>query len=251
MGETNITTQTDAAAEKAAWMRWGDYHRTLFGWHGDNDGRMVATWIGFFRRSGFTPEEMMNATDGVARQEIPPFSHEKHLNALEQHALMFRREKIKRTAYAVAEERGTCTDCFNSGLISVPWLPDVVDGVWCSTRTASVWCRCADGRVYMGVKDHRDRPLMGSTEYFTRNPKWRQQMAERQELKTEKAILVEDIEMAAGGDSKPRAVLDRIITRMSVRFGLIPGDEPEKIDPATVAWSEGCVTKDWKPGDAI
>lgn len=251
MVSTNLITQTDAAAEKAEWMRWADYHRTLFGWHGDNDGRMVGTWVGFFRRSGFTAEEMTAATDGVARQEIPPFNHEKHLNALEQHALIFRREKIKRNAYDIADDRGTCTDCLNSGLISVPWLADVIDGVWISNRTAGVWCKCADGRPYAGVKDNRDRPLMGSTEYFTRNPRWRMQVAARKETAVEKALLVEDITIQLQGDAQPRTVLDNIVARMSVRFGLLPGDEPKKLDNANVAWSEGCITKDWKLGDAV
>jgi hypothetical protein len=252
MGETNLITQANAEAEKAEWFRWADYHRTLFGWHNDADGKMVGTWIGFFRRYGFTAEEMMAATDGVARQEIPPFSHEKHLNALEQHALMFRREKMKRTAYQVAEERGVCTDCLNSGLISVPWLPDVVDGVWCSSRTAAVWCRCPDGRVYAGVKDGRDRALMGSTEYFARNPKWRMQVKARAETAVEKALLVEDITIQLqSAAQQPRNVLDNLISRMSVRYGLLPGDEPTKIDTASVAWSEGSITRDWKEGDLV
>lgn len=250
MAETNLVTQANAEAEKAEWFRWADYHRTLFGWNNDADGRMVGTWIGFFRRYGFTAEEMTAATDGVARQEIPPFSHEKHLNALEQHALMFRQEKMKRTAYQVADERGVCTDCLNSGLITVPWLPDVVDGVWCSSRTAAVWCKCADGRVYAGVKDGRDRALMGSVEYFTRNPKWRMQVKARQETNVEKALLVEDITILRH-EQKPKSVLDNIISRMSVRYGLLPGDEPKKLDPASVAWSEGSITKDWKPGDLV
>jgi hypothetical protein len=91
---------------------------------------------------------------------------------------------------------------------------------------------------------------MGSTEYFTRNPTWRQQMATRQQNITEKALLVEDITMAQVSQP-PRSVLDNIITRMSVRFGLIPGDEPPKLDPAAVAWSEGPVKKDWKEGDIV
>ena len=248
MAETSLVTQ---AAEKTEWMRWADYHRTLFGWNSDNDGRMVGTWVGFFRRYGFSPEEMTAATDGVARQEIPPFNHEKHLNALEQHALIFRREKIKRANYDIADDRGTCTDCLNSGLITVPWLADVIDGVWCTTRTCGVWCRCADGRPYAGIKDSRDRPLMGSTEYFTRNPQWRMQVKARAETAIEKALLVEDITIALAADTQPRTVLDNIVSRMSVRFGIHPGDEPKKLDPASVAWSEGRITQDWKTGDLV
>ena len=162
MVETSLVTQ---AAEKTEWMRWADYHRTLFGWHNDADGRMVGTWVGFFRRYGFSPEEMTAATDGVARQEIPPFNHEKHLNALEQHALIFRREKIKRANYDINDDRGVCTDCLNSGLITVPWLADVIDGVWCTTRTCGVWCRCA-GVVHgiSGRMNARLRPY-GSLEW--------------------------------------------------------------------------------------
>jgi len=251
MVATNLMTQTDAAAEKAEWMRWADYHRTLFGWHSDNDGRMVGTWIGFFMRYGFTPEEMLAATDGVARLEVPPFNHEKHLHALEEQAFIYRRQKIKRASYDIADDRGTCTDCLNSGLISVPWLADVIDGVWISNRTAGVWCKCADGRPYAGVKDNRDRPLMGSTEYFTRNPRWRMQVAARKETAIEKALLVEDITIQLQNDAQPKTVLDNIVARMSVRFGLLPGDEPKKLDNANVAWSEGCITKDWKLGDAV
>jgi hypothetical protein len=78
------------------------------------------------------------------------------------------------------------------------------------------------------------------------------QVKARAETAVEKALLVEDITIQLqSAAQQPRNVLDNLISRMSVRYGLLPGDEPTKIDTASVAWSEGSITRDWKEGDLV
>ncbi len=204
--------------EKEAWMKWANFHRLLFGWRSETDGQMITSWIGLFRKVGFTPCEMMAATEKVAAQEIAPFNHEQHLNALEQHARIIRNANLKHKLTTSTSSLILCSDCNNFGLVSVPQLSEVVDGVWIGNRTVGVWCSCKEGWRFMNNRDHLDRPMMGSREYFTKNPTWRDQIKKRKELEIERAILWEDIRLQNG--LAPPSKLDQILLRLVKQFGL-------------------------------
>lgn len=236
--ETSIVTQKSVENEQTAWIKWADYHRLIFGWRTDADAKMIASWIGLFRRSGFTHDEIRAGTDAIARQEKPPFDHAGHLNALEQHARIFRRENLKTLAYSREDQRGTCTDCFNSGLVSVPMLKQVENGQWSGVNTEAVWCKCIDGIPYKNNRDHRDRPLMGITEYFTYNPQWRDQIATRKSLNDERNLVCEEIDLHQKGVIKKNN-LDVFIQRLSIMFGISEGTLPAR--PPTPLKQRGTV----------
>lgn len=227
-GTTNTLTLRD---EQSRWMDWATYHRNLFGWRSESEAAMIATWIGFFRRSGFTPEEMMQASDLIARQTEKMWKREDHLSALQTHLHAIRQQKILRQPVKSAEDdqRGTCVYCGDSGAVSVPLLRDVAEGTWNTRRTCAVWCTCWAGRQFHATRNGKGEPMMGLTEYQHRNPLWRRQMEDARTLGAEADLLRTEAAAATG----KKGTFDLMRERLMHRWGMLEGSAPERPTLAT------------------
>jgi len=223
-----VTTTTD---EQRQWLEWSNYHRNIFGWQSPADGSMVNTWIGFFRRSGFTPAEMFAATDACAKQTQKIYKREDHLGALQTHLHAIRQQKILRQPVKSAEDdqRGTCVYCGDSGAVSVPLLRDVVEGTWNTRRTCAVWCTCWAGRQFHNTRNGKGEPMMGLTEYQHRNPLWRRQMEDARTLGAEADLLRTEAAAATG----KKGTFDLMRERLMHRWGMLEGSAPERPTLAT------------------
>ena len=209
------------ASESIQWHQWGNYHRQMFGWKQDSDVEMIALWIGTFRRWLFTPSEMYAATESILKRSAPAFKREDHINYLYS-AVNDKRMKLRNVIPSDEYTRGQCSLCFNSGLVTVPWLRDIDMGEWISKKTCGVWCTCYDGNKYSAVRTEDGRKLMGLPEYNSKNPIWQIQMGERRARDVELDYLSSEARESSGGEDKSHFEIIR--DRMAVRFGLLPGD---------------------------
>lgn len=209
--------------ESTRWLQWGDYHRLMFGWKAESDIEMIALWIGTFRRWGFKPDEMFAATETILKKPTPTFKREDHINFL-YGAVYDRRANMRNMAPQDDYSRGQCVNCFNSGIVTVPLLADVINGEWVSNRTCGVWCTCYDGRNYSSVQTQDGRKLMGLHEYAIRNGLWKQQQGNRRARDVEMEYLKDEARSKSDIKSRFIALRDRI----AARFGLAPAVEENK-----------------------
>lgn len=221
---TAVAPRTD---EQREWMDWANYHRNLFGWSGPNDAPMLATWVGFFRRGGYSPAELQQATDLIARQTQKIYKREDHLSALQTHLHSLRQqEQLRRPVQhsSADDQRGTCVHCGDSGAVSVPLLRDVVDSTWLTRRTCAVWCTCWAGRQFHGTRNAKGESMMGLPEYIHKNPLYRRQMEDARSLSAEAELLrVEAVE--AGGS---KGTFDTMRDRLMHRWGMVKGEAPPR-----------------------
>jgi len=224
------------ADEQREWLEWAGYHRNLFGWTGPNDATMVATWIGFFRRSGYSATEMQQATDLIARQTEKLYKREDHLAQLQTHLHSLRQQRQLRREEPASDQRGTCAYCGETGSVSVPLLRDVLDGEWTSRRTCAVWCTCWQGRQFHATRNSRGEPMLGLTEYTHRNPHWRKHLADARTRDTEADLLrTEAVELAGSGKSS----FDLLRERVMHRWGMLDGDLPARPNMPTDGVKKG------------
>jgi len=221
MATTNLEKK-EPLSESAQWMRWGNYHRGLFGWKSDAEVEMISMWIGNFRRRHkYTPEECFKATETIAGSTHITYSREHHLPLIHQAIRELRRSRAMRKQDD--DQKGQCSYCYNSGLVTVPWLPDVDGMDWISNRTCGVWCSCSAGYRYSSIFiDEGRKPLMGLPEYKTRNVSWQRQMRDRFERDFEDATLMTHARSVSGSHAP---ALDKILNNIKLRFGLLPPEE--------------------------
>ena len=207
-------------SEGGQWLKWGNYHRQVFGWKSDSDVTMIAMWIGIFRKWGFTPAEMLHATEQVLKRRSPIFKREDHISHLREAVFMQREATQLKPVHSDEElSRGTCLYCFNTGMCSVPWPKDIVNGEWVTNRTAGVWCLCYDGRKYSGSTTEAGVKLMGVHEYHQKYPSWVSQMKAKNDLHAQISTMQAAGREAGQGSLLPQ--LDSVLASMRARFGLI------------------------------
>lgn len=213
---TSLTVPT-VNDEQRAWMDWGNYHRNLFGWMSENEIRMVNSWIGFFRRGGFTPPEMIAASECIAKQTEKVYKREDHLQLLQVHLTNTRQRNYLRKQTNVEDNRGICVHCSDSGAVSVPLLRDVVDNQWTSRKTCAVWCTCWNGRQYHNTRNAKNEQMMGLPEYRSKNPLYQQQLRDALALDKEKDFLITEAQEVSGS----RTFFDQCRERLMRTWGMI------------------------------
>ena len=220
---TAVAPRTD---EQREWMEWANYHRNLFGWANPSDAGMLATWVGFFRRGGYSPAELQQATDLIARQTQKIYKREDHLSALQTHLHSLRQQDLLRRPVRSTEDdqRGTCVHCGDSGAVSVHLLRDVADGTWTTRRTCAVWCTCWAGLQFHATRNAKGEAMMGLPEYTHKNPLYRRQLEDARALTAEAELLRMEAVQAGGG----KGTFDTMRERVMVRWGMMDGEAPPR-----------------------
>lgn len=230
MATTLATSVVPATGDTQKWLDWSNYHRNLFGWQNPADGQMVNTWIGFFRRGGYSPEELFAATDLSARQTEKIYKREDHLATLQTHLHALRQQsRLRQQAPRPEDHRGNCAYCGDTGAVSVPLLRDVIGMTWTSRKTSAVWCTCWQGRQFHATRNSKGEPMMGLPGYTHKNPHWRRQIEDARSQDVEAELLrTEAVE--AGGI---KAGFDNARERLMHSWGLLPGEKPARQHLAT------------------
>lgn len=118
-----------------SWTAWMERAAKLLGMHGARDLDTLAEWTHLFARRSFGIGDMTDALEAVALE--PPIHKREVLGKL----IGLVRAKLGSRA-PPAEDRGTCTLCGNSGLVTVPH-PQHTEAQW---YTLGVTCRCPSGQ---------------------------------------------------------------------------------------------------------
>src|SRR5262245_15512746 len=125
------------------YLEWAKRHAATFGLTRPQDEDLVLGWAAAFARSGWSVEELQDATAFLATR-APPRFREDHLAALVAR-LRWARQRLDANGQRVEESRcPDCRRCGGSGRCSVPSRPQMRRGPW-RGGTEAVYCVCAAG----------------------------------------------------------------------------------------------------------
>lgn len=209
----NITI--DANAAYFDWPDWIQFHSTFYGWDQERELKMLLAWANYFAGEGYGPEELLAASKDLTGVKI--FKREETIHELEK-ALRIRRENYRRTA---KHEVSDCSMCRGTGLVLVPFLGHVKNGIWSSRIKCWVSCICINSLPFKTTASGEGKKSIMTLEmYELKNPDWMRQMANCEESENNLAKTINDL---SPNKNKP---LDDIIERIIKRFKDNPVIEP-------------------------
>ena len=197
------------------WPDWIQFHSTFYGWDGERELKMLLAWSVYFASEGYGPEELLAASKDLTGVKI--FKREETIHELEK-ALRIRRENYRRTT---KHEMADCSMCRGTGLVLVPFLSHVKNGIWSSKSKCWVSCICINSLPFKtSASGEGKKSVMTLEIYELRNPDWMRQMAACEESERNLAKTLNDL---APNGNKP---LDDILDRIAKRFKEKPVEEP-------------------------
>ena len=209
----NITI--DANAAYFDWPDWIQFHSTFYGWDQERELKMLLAWSNYFASEGYGPEELLAASKDLTGVKI--FKREETIHELEK-ALRIRRENYRRT---IKPEMADCSMCRGTGLVLVPFLAHVKNGIWSSKSKCWVSCICINSLPFKSTASGEGKKSIMTLEiYELRNPDWMRQMSACEESERNLAKTLNDL---SPNGNKP---LDDILDRIAKRFAKDPEDVP-------------------------
>jgi len=170
----------------STYLDWSSYHAKAFGLRTEHDLEMLAVWANAFEQARFTVAELFEATNWMLTEKAPNFRTD-HLDAI-QKRIAFNRGEAHRNAVRAAqrrEESSRCMHCDNAGLVIVPHPQFYVEGVWSTPwPTCGVTCLCQKGEKASRDAAKREMPMLSLASYERSHPDWKEQMEERERLRT-------------------------------------------------------------------
>jgi len=197
------------------WPDWIQFHSTFYGWDQERELKMLLAWSTYFASEGYGPEELLAASKDLTGVKI--FKREETIHELEK-ALRIRRENYRRT---VKPEMADCSMCRGTGLVLVPFLKHVKNGIWTSKAKSWVICICINSLPYKSTASGDGKKSGMTLEiYELRNPDWMRHMAQAEESERNLAKTLNELNP---NGNKP---LDEILERITKRFAKNPEDVP-------------------------
>ncbi len=211
---------------------WARHHATVFGILDEAGLAMLASWEPLFLAAGYLGPELHLATDWLAVNAPPRFRTD-HLPALRQRLLDRRAVAYAAAQDAREDDRGTCVRCGGNGREVVPHPAGAVGGEWRPLRafeggrplyyTLAVFCPCPLGRWALErTRKHAADKLearrlrtLTLEEYQAANPRWQQQLWQRDREQRAEAAL--------GPPPLPRWAA--VVGRIRERFGLLTEED--------------------------
>lgn len=171
---------------------WTEYHLRAFGLPLTDDFlQTFLVWKEVFRHLRYGSTELWAATADMVASPPPPARFgellNSHLRAI--HQSVRDRRKAARGGSPGTTYYSACSDCGNSGWVTVPHPRDVDNGSWLSSLTAAVTCRCSAGRATIAPWESHDPTVKEKTPPMTLDryvecvlTDWRRVMTERDAL---------------------------------------------------------------------
>ena len=200
------------------WPDWIQFHSTFYGWDGERELKMLLAWSTYFAGEGYGPEELLAASKDLTGVKI--FKREETIYELEK-ALRIRRDNYRRT---VKPEVADCSMCRGTGLVLVPFLAHVKDGIWTSKIKSWVSCICINSLPFKTTASGEGKKSVMTLEiYELRNPNWMRHMAQAEESERNLAKTINDLTPNASKE------LNEILDRIVKRFKKAPEEEPSRM----------------------
>jgi len=197
------------------WPDWIQFHSTFYGWDGERELKMLLAWSVYFASEGYGPEELLAASKDLTGVKI--FKREETIHELEK-ALRIRRENYRRTT---KHEMADYSMCRGTGLVLVPFLSRVKNGIWSSKSKCWVSCICINSLPFKtSASGEGKKSVMTLEIYELKNPDWMRQMAQCEESERNLAKTINELNP---NGNKP---LDDILDRITKRFKENPVAEP-------------------------
>ena len=189
-----------------SWADWIEHHATFYNWETEGQLKMLLAWSKYFDDEGFGPEELMAASKDLTDVKI--WKKEDTIYELEK-AVKQRRENNRSRNEPEPVE---CKICLGFGLISVPFIKHIKDGVWGSRYTCGVSCHCLNGIKYRSNPTEKyPQTIMTLEQYEKINPFWERLMANFRESERKLAELMK--EQNPKKNEELNKILDKIISR--------------------------------------
>ncbi len=196
---------------------WTQQHSTIFGFSAD-EANMLVSWVKMFAREGFTPEELVAATNRLALAADPVWRRD-HCNALVSLVRDGRKKAIQ--APPMPDDRGRHDLCGGTGLVIVPH-PKTLRGETEQWYNFAVTCTCPLGlwkaecfKEYHESKNKKrakndQKASLSYADYCLEFMNWRDYVAEHEQLmqsRREASSISESRDRAHGPLAKPRVDL--------------------------------------------
>lgn len=205
------------------WPDWIQFHSTFYGWDQERELKMLLAWSTYFAGEGYGPEELLAASKDLTGVKI--FKREETIYELEK-ALRIRRDNYRRT---VKPEVADCSMCRGTGLVLVPFLAHVKDGIWTSKIKCWVSCICLNSLPFKTTASGEGKKSVMTLEiYELRNPNWMRHMAQAEESERNLAKTINDLTPNSNKE------LNEIIDRIAKRFKAPEEEPPRMIVDASV-----------------
>jgi len=199
------------------WPDWIQFHSTFYGWDQERELKMLLAWSTYFAGEGYGPEELLAASKDLTGVKI--FKREETIYELEK-ALRIRRDNYRRT---VKPEVADCSMCRGTGLVLVPFLSHVKDGIWTSKIKSWVSCICINSLPFKTTASGEGKKSVMTLElYELRNPNWMRHMAQAEESERNLAKTINDL--TPNASKELNEILDRIVKRFQA-----PEEEPPRM----------------------
>lgn len=196
------------------WKPWVERHALLFGLTSEADVVMVREWANLFDGAGYTPAELLAATETLALTDPPKYRSD-HLNALMGAVRAARAKLAAAPPPSDAPDWTRCQLCEDTGRVIVPNRTLLKQN---RRGTEAVLCRCRLGDWFRQSMLDKRPPLLD--DYEREVPDWEEiaKQHKRQEKSENEAL-----GKASGMDRTFGPIVARIQKRLAAREAGGPG----------------------------
>jgi len=195
------------------WNDWITKHARIFGMQSENEMAMLAEWANLFTTSGYTPEEMAEASQWVAlncevrfRADLLP----RLLSRAKDAAL--RATAPRRIDPGPQPTAASCSTCGGRGKVQVPDYQKMAHPIYAHRYwyDLAVACRCPLGEWHCKATSGTVFALRSLADYEAEHPHWREDAAQN---RREEEAYQRALDAAKGTDSQFGQLVQRLITK--------------------------------------
>jgi hypothetical protein len=177
--------------ERPEWYDgWAGEYLKMHGLNTAANTETILSWWVIFGMAGVTADELALASLRLLNADSRPIQFGDHLYALKRLVFDARQQREKIALLAKGDDRGECTRCRSTGMVSVPhpghadaegWRP-VLNATTGRDHypTTLVYCSCPLGQWKENKQaqqaDTITQRMMSLESYQIRNPYWREQL---------------------------------------------------------------------------
>ncbi len=205
-------------SEAVTWPDWISKHAAIFGMSQEGQLLTLKEWARLFDRQGYTPREMIEASEWVAMNSEVRFREEllpKLRNRARDARLIASRPRL---ADPPPEDFNVprCPGCKGEGLVKVPHYEKMMHHLYAGRYwyDQDVACTCSLGQWYRKSRAGTIFHLMSIDEYESRYPSWRED-AEQHRQEEEAFQLA--MHLARNDDSSFGALVQRLVAKAQQR----------------------------------
>lgn len=201
---------------EATWSDWVDKHATIFNMTQEGQLLTLREWAQMFRKHGFTPQELIDASEWVAmnvevrfREELLPKLRARVRDA----RLIGKRPKLTDPPPPDDPHCPRCPRCKGQGLIKVPHYEKMMHPLYAGRYwyDRDVACTCPLGEWHRKTKAGTIFAVQGIEDYEAAYPHWRD---DAEQHRQEDAAFSKAMQAARSDDDSFGKLINRLVSKV-------------------------------------